>query len=117
LKELERLQRDRDMVFITQQCPACLIRQFSLVHIPTILEWARKGIRVLDVAPGYITTALNRAQMEQGALSDFLKIRIPGGAPGTGKDVAKLIAAILNEDIPFLSGETIYIDGAQGVAL
>jgi hypothetical protein len=30
--------------------------------------------------------------------------------------VAKLVAAIFSEDIPFLSGETIYIDGGQGIA-
>ncbi len=42
--------------------------------------------------------------------------RIPGGRPGTARDVARLVAAIFTEDIPFLSGETIYIDGGQGIA-
>ncbi len=80
------------------------------------VEWADKNIRVIDVAPGYITTDLNRDSMTSGPLADYLKKRIPGGAPGTAHDVAKLVAAIYSEDIPFLSGETIYIDGAQGIA-
>ncbi len=79
------------------------------------VEWAAKGIRVLDVAPGYIVTDLNRDAMTKGPLADYLKKRVPSGVSGTTADVAKLVAAIFSEDIPFLSGETIYIDGAQGV--
>lgn len=80
------------------------------------VEWASKGIRVIDIAPGYIQTDLNRAALENGPLHDYLKRRIPGGAPGTAEDVARLIGALLAEDIPFLTGETIYLDGAQGIA-
>ena len=79
------------------------------------VEWANRGIRVLDVAPGYIVTDLNREAMTQGPLADYLKKRIPSGATGATADVAKLVAAICSEDIPFLTGETIYIDGAQGI--
>ena len=79
------------------------------------VEWANRGIRVLDVAPGYIVTDLNREAMTQGPLADYLKKRIPSGATGKTADIAKLVAAIFSEDIPFLSGETIYIDGAQGI--
>ena len=80
------------------------------------VEWASKGIRVIDIAPGYIQTDLNRAVLESGPLHDYLKRRIPGGAPGAAEDVARLIGALLAEDIPFLTGETIYLDGAQGIA-
>ena len=79
------------------------------------VEWASRGIRVIDVAPGYIVTDLNRDAMTSGPLADYLKKRIPSGASGKTADVAKLVAAIFSEDIPFLSGETIYIDGAQGI--
>jgi hypothetical protein len=30
--------------------------------------------------------------------------------------VAKLVAALFAEDIAYLTGETLYIDGAQGMA-
>ena len=79
------------------------------------VEWANKNIRVLDVAPGYIETDLNRDAF-QGPLREFLAKRIPGGKHGTPEDIAKLVAAIFTEDIPFLTGETIYIDGGQGMA-
>ena len=41
------------------------------------VEWASKNIRVLDVAPGYIETDLNRDAF-QGPLREFLAKRIPG---------------------------------------
>ena len=79
------------------------------------VEWAGKGIRVMDVAPGYIVTDLNKDAME-GPLREYLAKRIPGGQPGTSADVARLVAGLFALDSPFLSGETIYIDGAQGIA-
>ena len=80
------------------------------------VEWAAKGIRVLDVAPGYIETDLNRDVLTKGPLHDFLARRIPGGRHGTAAEVARLVAAIFCEDIPFLTGETLYLDGGQGIA-
>jgi NAD(P)-dependent dehydrogenase (short-subunit alcohol dehydrogenase family) len=79
------------------------------------VEWAPKNIRVLDVAPGYIETDLNRDAFK-GPLREFLAKRIPGGKHGTPEDIARLVAAIFVEDLPFLTGETIYIDGGQGIA-
>jgi len=80
------------------------------------VEWAPKNIRVLDVAPGYIETELNAEAMRKGPLRAFLEARVPTGRPGTVDDVARLVAMILSEDIPFLTGETIYLDGGQGMA-
>ena len=80
------------------------------------VEWASKGIRVLDVAPGYIVTDLNRATLESGPVREYIEKRIPGRRPGTVEHIARLVGAIYSEDIPFLTGETIYIDGGQGIA-
>jgi NAD(P)-dependent dehydrogenase (short-subunit alcohol dehydrogenase family) len=79
------------------------------------VEWAARKIRVLDVAPGYITTELNAAAM-QGKLKAFLEARVPTGGPGSARDVARLVATLFGEDIPYLTGTTIYLDGGQGMA-
>ena len=79
------------------------------------VEWASRGIRVIDVAPGYIETDLNREAFA-GPLREYLAKRIPGRQHGRAEDVARLVAAIFGEDLPFLTGETIYIDGGQGIA-
>ena len=80
------------------------------------VEWASKGIRVLDVAPGYVVTDLNRESLERGPVRDYIDKRIPGRRPGEAHEIARLVGAIFSEAIPFLTGETIYIDGGQGIA-
>lgn len=79
------------------------------------VEWARDGIRVMNVAPGYIETDLNRDFLARDKVRAWMAQRIPTGAPGQPEDVARLVAAIFGEGIGFLTGETIYIDGAQGM--
>lgn len=80
------------------------------------VEWAADNIRVVDVAPGYIVTDLNREMMTAGPLRAYLDKRIPRAEPGSADEVGRLVAALYREDLRFLSGETIYIDGAQGIA-
>lgn len=80
------------------------------------VEWAADNIRVVNVAPGYIVIDFNRKAMEAGPLRAYLEKRILAGKPGTVADVAGLVAALYAHDLPFLSGETIYVDGAQGIA-
>lgn len=80
------------------------------------VEWATKGIRVLDVAPGYILTDLNREALMQGPLRAYLDKRIPGREPGSADDVARLVSSLFASDIAFLTGSTLYIDGAQSIA-
>jgi NAD(P)-dependent dehydrogenase (short-subunit alcohol dehydrogenase family) len=80
------------------------------------VEWAAKGIRVIDVAPGYIQTDLNAKALGQGPLRAYLETRIPSGSPGTPDDVASLVGSLFSDGGRFLTGETIYIDGAQGIA-
>jgi NAD(P)-dependent dehydrogenase (short-subunit alcohol dehydrogenase family) len=80
-------------------------------------EWAKHAIRVIDVAPGYIETDLNRDFMRSPKIQAWLGRRVPVGRAGTVDEVARLVAALYGADIPYLTGETIYLDGAQGVTL
>lgn len=81
------------------------------------VEWARNGIRVLNVAPGYIVTDLNRQEITSGPLAAYLEKRIPNGRPGAAADVAELVCTLFSLSGGFMTGETLYIDGGQGVAL
>jgi NAD(P)-dependent dehydrogenase (short-subunit alcohol dehydrogenase family) len=80
-------------------------------------EWAKDGIRVLDVAPGYIETDLNREFLANEKVRSWLKRRVPVGRPGSADEVARLVGALFSEKIGFLTGETIYVDGGQGANL
>ncbi|MHA6730221.1 SDR family NAD(P)-dependent oxidoreductase [Devosia sp. A369] len=79
------------------------------------VEWARDGIRAMNLAPGYIETDLNRDYLSRDKVKAWMAQRIPVGGPGQASDVARLVASIFSENIGFLTGETIYIDGGQGM--
>ncbi|WP_192179092.1 SDR family NAD(P)-dependent oxidoreductase [Mesorhizobium amorphae] len=80
-------------------------------------EWARDGIRVMNVAPGYIETDLNRDFLARDKIKAWLDKRVPVGRVGQPPEVAQLVGALFSENIGFLSGETIYLDGVQGAYL
>lgn len=79
------------------------------------VEWAKHNIQVLNIAPGYIVTDINREAIESGPLGKFLAKRIPRGTPGQAQEVASLVAALFTLGSSFMTGETIYIDGAQSI--
>ncbi|WP_050421421.1 SDR family NAD(P)-dependent oxidoreductase [Bradyrhizobium tropiciagri] len=80
-------------------------------------EWSRKGISVLNVAPGYVETDINRDFLRDEAASAAVRTRSFIRRAGNASEVARLIAALYVEDIPFLTGETIVVDGGYGIGI
>lgn len=79
------------------------------------VEWAKDGVRVVTLAPGFIGTDLNQTHMDNPRFRDFITRRIPSGEIGTPEEVARLAACLADENLHFLNGETIYLDGGQGM--
>mgnify|MGYP005733863585 CR=1 FL=1 len=80
------------------------------------VEWARKKIQVINVAPGYVATDFNSDYLTQPKVKAWMKERVPWeGRPGNAEEVARLVASLFVEDLPYLTGETIYMDGAHGI--
>ena len=79
------------------------------------VEWARDGIRVVTVAPGYVETDLNRDFLADERTRRWMERRVPVGRPGTADEVARLVAALFAADVGYLTGETIYLDGGMGM--
>lgn len=70
------------------------------------IEYARRGIRVNAVSPGIIKTPMHTPDTHTQ-----LAALHPVGRMG---DIADVVAAILYlEDAPFVTGETLHIDGGQ----
>jgi NAD(P)-dependent dehydrogenase (short-subunit alcohol dehydrogenase family) len=78
------------------------------------VEWARDNVSVLNVAPGYIKTDLTPMWTDEKALS-WLSKRVPVRRGGEPAEIARLIGALFGEDIPFLTGETLYVDGGHAL--
>jgi len=80
------------------------------------VEWARDGITVLDVAPGYIATELNQDFLAKPKIQEWIQKDIPVGHAGDVSEVARLVGCLFSERMPYLTGETIYVDGGHGVS-
>jgi NAD(P)-dependent dehydrogenase (short-subunit alcohol dehydrogenase family) len=80
-------------------------------------EWSRKGISVVNVAPGYVETDINRDFLRDEAASAAVRTRSFVRRAGSVSEIARLIAALYVEDIPFLTGETIFVDGGYGIGI
>lgn len=79
------------------------------------VEWAPDGIQVLNIAPGYIETDLNRDFLVKPKAQEWVRRRIPVARPGQPEEIAKLVLGFFERPVAFLTGETIYVDGAQGL--
>ena len=75
-------------------------------------EWARAGIRVNAVAPGYVRTALVIDLEKKGAL-DAVAIcrRTPLGRMAEPAEIAEVIAFLASERASYVTGALIPVDG------
>ncbi len=83
-------------------------------HMTRVLaiEWARYGIRVNCVAPGYIDSELVDGLEADGKLTvRDLEKRTPQRRLGSGADIAKAVRFVASEDAGFMTGEVMVIDG------
>ena len=80
-------------------------------------EWGRNGIAVLNISPGFIETDMNRDYLNNPETGARLRAQTFVRRPGEVSEIARLVAALYVEDIPFLTGETIYLDGGRGINL
>jgi len=76
------------------------------------IEWARYGIRVNCIVPGYIRTDLIDQLAREGKLElADLERRTPQRRLGSGDDIAKAVRFVASEDAGFMTGEAMVIDG------
>lgn len=77
------------------------------------VEWAKRGARLNDIAPGIIVTPLAIDEFN-GPRGDFYKnmfAKCPAGRPGTADEVANVAELLMSEKGDFITGSTFLIDG------
>jgi NAD(P)-dependent dehydrogenase (short-subunit alcohol dehydrogenase family) len=79
------------------------------------VAWATDRIAVVNLAPGYIATDPSRDFLAEEKTQAWLRRRIPVGRAGTAGEVGRLAALLFDAETPFLTGETIHLDGGQGI--
>jgi NAD(P)-dependent dehydrogenase (short-subunit alcohol dehydrogenase family) len=79
-------------------------------------EWARYGITVNCIAPGYIRTDFNRAALEDPKTREQILARIPLGLAGETEEVGPLAVYLASDASAFMTGQVIFLDGGQTMA-
>ena len=80
-------------------------------------DWAKYGLQVNAIAPGYFKTPLNQALVDDHAFSTWLEKRTPASRWG---DVDELIGAAVflsGDASSFVNGHTLYVDGGITTSL
>jgi glucose 1-dehydrogenase len=75
------------------------------------VELGPLGITVNNVAPGAISTPINKALLEDKPKLNALLANIPLGRLGTVDDVAGLVAFLASDDACYITGSTYAVDG------
>jgi NAD(P)-dependent dehydrogenase (short-subunit alcohol dehydrogenase family) len=75
-------------------------------------EWARRGVRVMSVAPGYVATELLAGTMKAGGFTfEEVAGRTPLGRLAEPAEVARVVAFLVSDDAAYLTGSSVLVDG------
>ena len=78
------------------------------------LEWARHGVRVNAVAPGYIASSgMDHYPPEAGPMLREMAHTVPAGRFGNEAEVSAAIVYLLSPAASFISGTVLRVDGAR----
>src|SRR5262249_59856381 len=76
-------------------------------------EWARFGVTVNAVAPGYIETRLTKDYLEQGDNRQSLVSLVPAERLGRPEEVADAVTFLASDRAGFITGQGLYVDGGR----
>ena len=80
------------------------------------VEYARDGVRVNCVCPGWIDTGFNdpifeQAGMDSAAIAAMVEQWIPMNRQGTAEDIAPTVAFLCSPDAAYITGQAVVVDG------
>jgi 3-oxoacyl-[acyl-carrier protein] reductase len=76
------------------------------------VEWARRGVRVVSVAPAYVATELLAGTSKAGGFTlDDVAGRTPMRRLAEPEEVARTVAFLASDDASFVTGSSVRVDG------
>ncbi len=80
-------------------------------------EWARLGIRVNAIGPGYFRTELTEVFYRDPAWQEAMRARIPAGRFGDLEDLVGAAVFLCSDASRYVTGQILYVDGGYLAAI
>jgi len=80
-------------------------------------DWARHGLQVNAIAPGYFKTPLNQALVDDPAFSAWLEKRTPASRWGNVEELIGAAVFLSADASSFVNGHTLFVDGGITASL
>jgi len=80
------------------------------------VEWARHGIQVNAIAPGWFVTEMNAAAFAEPKLAERLLRDVPMRRTGRLEEIGPLAVYLASPASDFMTGQTIFLDGGHSAA-
>lgn len=74
-------------------------------------DWARMGLQINALAPGYFKTPLNQALIDDPAFTEWLEKRTPAGRWGNVEELMGAAVFLASDAASFVNGHILYVDG------
>lgn len=75
------------------------------------LEWAKYGVRVNAVCPGYVVTPMNQQDLEDERIRNHILKSIPLRRIGRVEDMTGAVVFLASEASAYMTGQFIVVDG------
>jgi gluconate 5-dehydrogenase len=80
-------------------------------------EWAREGLQINGIAPGYIHTEMTQNLVDDVDFNDWILGRTPAARWGSVQDLVGPVVWLASEASNFVNGQTIFVDGGMTVVV
>jgi gluconate 5-dehydrogenase len=80
-------------------------------------DWAKYGLQVNAIAPGYFRTPLNQALVDSVEFSTWLEKRTPAARWGNVEELVGAAVFLAGDASSFVNGHTLYVDGGVTASL
>lgn len=80
-------------------------------------DWAKYGLQINAIAPGYFKTPLNQALVDDPEFSAWLAKRTPAGRWGNVDELIGAAVFLSGSASSFVNGHTLYVDGGITTSL